>query len=183
MDVIWKFALCSCTLFLTIRRKCTSVLQLAIPWCDFFLSGVENNSYYSHWYALAFSATRVTDETKVTHRHKALWGLCPPEGITIPHSPSLGEPTTSRIRPSIWCSLFLPAGAFLSYPFHSPYAYKTRGWDARRNATILLQINHARIVVIAPVVVGVIVLPRFVSLGLANCLPTTFARTRREQMR
>ena len=53
---------------------------------------------------------------------------------------------------------------------------------AQRNAAILLQINHARIVAVVPVVAGAMVLPRFVSLGLANCLPTSLARTRHEQM-
>lgn len=140
----------------------------------FLLSGVENNSHYSHWHALFSHAHHGGDESDA-HKALCIGEGCVPRSRFRIHPPRANGNQRRRVSTPRWCSLFLPAGVFLSYPFHSPYAYKTRGWDARRNAAILLQINHARIVAVASVVAGAIVLPRFVSLGLANCLPTPLA--------
>jgi len=111
LDVIWKFALCFCTLFLTIQRKYTNVLQLAISWWDFF-SGVEDNSYSSHCFFSYVYALRMRRKWCIDTQ--SIGESCIPEGIVISHSPSLSEPTMSRIRPSIRYSLFLPASVFLS---------------------------------------------------------------------
>lgn len=151
----------------------------------FLLSRVENNSHY-------YIGTRSLVQPRASRRRRKRRAVartqsplhCVPEGIAIPYSPSSGErqPATSRIHPSMMFSVSA-SRCLPKLPLSFALRYRTRGWDARRNAAILLQINHARIVAVAPAVVGAIVLPRFVSLGLVNSSPTPLARAQnREQM-
>lgn len=161
-------------------HKC---LRLAVPWCDFCSHLLKIIFALSHWHALACSTTRVTEKRRkrraVARTQSPLGEGCVPEGIAIPYSPSSGErqPATSRIHPSMMFSV----SASRCLPKLTPFIRLTLQdvWlgRAEERAAILLQINHARIV--AAAVVGAIVLPRFVSLGLANCLPmpTPLART------
>jgi len=84
------------------------------------------------------------EELKATRRcartkpDASMKGLRSGKGIaTTSYSSSLYRSQRRRISISWWCSLFLPAGVFLGYPFHSSCAVQLGRVDERCDITAI----------------------------------------------